>query len=118
MSFTFDWDVLAVAVFLPTAPVLHLTHVVSLVLQLDAGNGELQDPVVAGGLEGQFPAQRLGVLVQTLAVQLWRNGLRVQTVPVQVLVGVVICVTLQLYQILLQRILGGLHLYPEAFWDS
>lgn len=118
MSFTFDWDVLAVAVFIPTAPVLHLTHVVSLVLQLDAGNGELQDPFVAGGLEGQFPTQKLGVLVQTVAFQLWRNGLRVQTVPAQVLVGVAICIALQPYQVLLQRILGGLHLYPKAIWDS
>lgn len=73
-NLTLDRNVLAVAVLLTTPPVLHLTHIVALVLQMHAGKAQLQHPVVSGGMEGEFPAQSLSILVQALAV-LWWHGL-------------------------------------------
>lgn len=47
-----DGYVFAVAVLLPGAPVLHFADVVSLVVQLDVRDAQLQHPAVSGAVEG------------------------------------------------------------------
>lgn len=61
LSLTFDRDVSEQALFLPAAPALSLAHIMTLILQLDGGDGEVQDPAVGGLLEGELAIKRVGI---------------------------------------------------------
>lgn len=102
LALTLHRDVLLVAVLLPGLAVLHLTHIVSLLAQGDVGDGEQQGRVIGVWLKAQLPLHLGGIVVDVLAVQ--HEGIallivelgEVQPIPLQVLIGVVVCVAAQL----------------------
>lgn len=101
-TLTLHRDVFLVAVLLPGLPVLHLTHVVSLLAQGDVWDGEQQGCIIGVRLEAQLPLHLGGIVVDVLAVQHKGVALlvvelgEVQPIPLQVLIGVVVCVAAQL----------------------
>lgn len=101
-TLTLHRDVFLVAVFLPSLPVLHFTHVISLLIQGDVGNGEQQGCIVGVRLETQLPLHLGGIVVDVLTVQYKGVALfivelgEVQPIPLQVLIGVVVCIAAQL----------------------
>lgn len=120
---TFDGDVSEETLLLPAASSLSLAHVMALILQLYGEHGEVQDPAVGPLLEGELAVQGDGVLVHAPAVQLSgpallaRQGPRVQPVPPQTLVGVVVSLAAQGHLLLL-LVLRGLHVHAEALRDG
>lgn len=101
-TLTLHRDVFLVAVFLPCLPVLHLTHIISLLIQGDVWDGEQQGRIVGVGLEAQLPLHLGGIVVDVLTVQHKGVALfimelgEVQPVPLQVLIGVIVCIAAQL----------------------
>lgn len=124
LALTFDGDVSDQALFLPVAPALRLAHIITLVVQLDGVNGEVQHPAVGGVLEGELAFKRRRVAVQVLAVQLLSaallvmQGLRVEAVPPQLLVCVIISAAAHRHLLLLLWILRGQNIYAEALRDG
>lgn len=102
LTLTLHRDVFLVAVLLPGLPVLHLTHVVSLLAQGDVGDGEQQGGIIGVGLKAQLALHLGCVVVDILAVQHQGVALlimelgEVQPIPLQVLVGVVVRIAAQL----------------------
>lgn len=120
---TFDGDVSGQTLLLPAAPPLSLAHVIPLVPQLYGEHGEVQDPAVGRLLEGELAVQGDGVLVHAPAVQLprpallVRQGPRVEAVPPQTLVRVVVSSAAQGHLLLL-LVLRGLEVHAEALRDG
>lgn len=121
---TFDRDVSGQTLLLPGAPALSRAHVVPLVLQPYGLGGEVGDPAVGGSLEKQLALKGFGVEVHAAAVQLLRlgalvlQGLGVETVPLQLVVGVVVSAAAQGHLLLLQRRVRGSHVHTEALRDG
>lgn len=109
LSLTFDRDVSAL--FLPIPPALSLTNIMTLILLLYGGDGEIQDPAVGGLLEGEPAVKQVRVEVHAPAVQLLGlallvlQGLGVESVPLQLLVCVIVSAAAQRHFVLLQGIL-------------
>lgn len=86
-------------------------HVVTLVPQLYGGDGEVQDPAVGRILEGELSVKPVSIEVDTSAVQLSGlallvlQALRIQAVPLQLLVGIIVCAADERHCLLLQGIL-------------
>ena len=110
LALTFDRDVSEQTLFLPAAPALSLAHIVTFVLQPDGADGEVQDPAVGGLLERELAVEGGRVLVHVLAVQLpglavlVLQGPRVEAVPLQLLVGVVVSAAAEGHSLLLQGV--------------
>lgn len=124
---TSDRDVSEEALLLSAASALRLAHVVALVLRPDRRHGEVQHPAVGRLQEGELAVQRPGVLVHALAVQARRvrvlallrlQGQRVQAVPAQVLVGVIVSAAPQGHLVLLQGNLRRLDVHAETLRDG
>lgn len=75
-------------------------------------------------MEGEFGVKRVGVEVHAPAVQLLGlalcalQGLGVEAVPLQLLVGVIVGSAGQRHSLLLQGILRGLDMHSESFRDG
>lgn len=110
LSLTFDRDVFEQALFRLTLPALSLTSIMTLILQLYGRDGEVQDPAVGGLLEGELAIKDDSIKVNAPAVQplglalLVLQGLGVEAVPLQLLVGVIVGAAAQGHFLLLQRI--------------
>ncbi len=121
---TFDRDVSEQALFLPAPPALSLAHVMTFILQLYGGDGEVQDPAVGGLLGGELAFKGVRVEVHAPAVQLLGlallvlQGLGVEAVPLQLLVGVVVSAAAKGHLLLLQGILRGLNVHTEPLGDG
>lgn len=124
LCLTFDRDVPEQALFLPIAPALSLTYIMTLILQLYGSDGEVQDPAVGGFLEGEIGIECVSVEVHTPAVQLLGlallilQGLGVKAVPLQPLVGVIVSTAAQGHFLLLQGIHRGLDIHAKSFGDG
>lgn len=126
-ALTSDGDVSEQALLLPAASALGLADVVALVLRPHRRHGEVQLPAVGRLPEGEPAVQRPGVLVHAFAVQAGRvrglallllQGPRVQAVPAQVLVGVIVGAAPQGHVVLLQGVLRRLDVHAEALRDG
>lgn len=96
----------------------------ALVMQLYGGDGEIQDPAVGCLLEGQLAVERDGVEVHAPAVWLLTlsllvlQGVEVQAVPLQLLIGVIVGTAAQGHLLLLQGILRWMDVHAEALGDG
>lgn len=121
---TFDRDVSGQTLLLPAAPALSRAHVVPLVLQPHGLGGEVRHPAVGVLLEEELALEGFGVQVNAAAVQLLRlgslvlQGLLVEAVPLQLVVGVVVGAAAQGHSVLLQRRLRGSNVHAEALRDG
>lgn len=121
---TSDRDVSVQALFLPAPSALSLTHIMTLIRQLYGRDGEVQDPAVGGLLERELAVKNVGVEVHTTAVQLLGlalvvlQGLRVETVPLQLLVRVIVSTAAQGHSLLLQGIFRRLDVHTEPLGDG
>lgn len=124
LALTFNRDVSEQALFLSAASALSLTYIMTLILQLNGGDSEVQDPAVGRLLEGELTVKGFRVEVHAPTVQLLRlallvlQGLGVEAIPLQLLIGVIVSTAAQGHFLLLQGILRGLHIYAEPLRDG
>lgn len=94
----------------------------TLVVQLYGGDGEIQDPAVGWLLEGELAVKWDCVEMHAPAVQLLSllvlQGVLVQAIPLQLLIGVVVSAAAQGHLLLLQGTLRWMNVHAEALRDG
>lgn len=124
LALTFNRDVSEQALLLSAASALSLTYIMTLIRQLYGGDGEVQDPAVGGLLEGELTVKAVCVEVHAPTVQLLGlallvlQGLGVEAIPLQLLIGVIVSAAAEGHFLLLQGILRGLNVYTEPLGDG